>query len=259
MLKINGNDLLKINEILLKINKEALENLLKINRKDVENQQFLLKINIEGSDLLKINSGNVENQQDNEPDNSRVSSGFAGQKTAYSRAFGGEGGAYNNVNVTNNVTVDDVTCKINLKEKNIKKRKGISNDYSEDFEKFHKIYPNKNGKFNAWRHWEKYRKAGALPTLDRLIAAVELFMEFDKNWTENYRGETFIPMINSWIYGRKWEDYDNEQINKRLARKALRPAYAAPNVQNEDTAADLSPEEAAMMFEEYLKKEGKLK
>jgi hypothetical protein len=133
----------------------------------------------------------------------------------------GYGGNYINTNTVTS-SLDGVTSIENsLKEKNIKKRKGKSADcisnFSDDFEKFCKIYPNQNYKARAYKTWERYRKRGTLPDLDYLIAAVELFKKKNKYWQENWKGETYIPSLSRWIRNCRWVELRDDDIHKKIA------------------------------------------
>ena len=161
--------------------------------------------------------------------------GEFGSKTAFSaenreaHAYrGGEGGGSLNTNSTSNtVTADDVTSTISLKEKNKQKRKEnceahgeahkkAKNIYSPDFEEIHEIYPNKEGKLKAFEAWKKWKREGTLPDKEYLIACVEIFRQSDKWLSENGR---FIPMIDTFMRGRRWEALSERKVLAWIASK----------------------------------------
>ena len=149
-------------------------------------------------------------------------SAISGENSA-SRGEGGLGGGVLNPSTSNrNNTVTDVTSTIYLKEKNTKKRKENSQKnvkpYSEDFEKFHAVYPNKHGKSKAFEYWEKYKKDGLLPELGYIIATVELFAKSEQ-WQKE--GGSFIPMCKTFVYNRRWEDFEKDKVEGYIKHVVL--------------------------------------
>ena len=69
--------------------------------------------------------------------------------------------------------------------------------YTKDFESFWELYPNKIGKKDAWRAWQKARDK---PGIEELLTAVNEAMQSDR-WQ---RG--FIPNPATWLNQGRWAD-----------------------------------------------------
>jgi len=130
--------------------------------------------------------------------------------------------ADNNNSESNICSLTDVDVKRKdfLKEKNTKKRKKSLQKnvkpYSEDFETFHKIYPNKDGKAKAFEHWEKYRADGLLPELGYILACVEIFKK-SEGWLKD--DGLYIPQCKTFVYNRRWEDIPKDKVEAYLNNK----------------------------------------
>jgi hypothetical protein len=179
---------------------------------------------------------------------------FSAQNCEAHNSRGGEGGVLlNNSTLHNTVTEDDVTGTISLKEKNIKKRKenceAHRNFYSPEFEEFHKIYPNKEGKLKAFEAWKKWKRVGTLPSAEYLAACVEMFRESDKWLAE---GGRFIPMIDTFVRGRRWEALSEQKIaariNSKKAKETKPTAIAADDPLNRFEAQEKAADVAFLML-----------
>jgi hypothetical protein len=98
------------------------------------------------------------------------------------------------------------------KERKGNKKKG--KQYSEEFERFWKAYPNKKAKGTAW---ESYKKAD-LPPISDLVNIVERQSKQD-DWTKD--NGKFIPMPSTWLNGCRWED----EITQQSETTNNSPAY----------------------------------
>lgn len=77
-------------------------------------------------------------------------------------------------------------------EKEVKK---ILFDYSNDFQTFWSAYPEKSGKGDAWKSWQKVK-----PPLESVLSALSWQVN-SKKWTEG-----FIPNPATYLNQRRWED-----------------------------------------------------
>jgi hypothetical protein len=219
LLNFNENNLLNFN----KMTQGKAWDLLKIHIENVEIQHSLLKIHIENVEIQQSKTCEISSKMQ-----------FLGENSAI-RADIGEGGfrgvgSLNNSTGTNTVTGtstqgtlpnNNVTSTISLKEKNTKKRKEnglkFSGAYSDEFEKFHRAYPNKNGKSKAFEYWEKYRRAGSLPETGYLLACIDI-LRSSPEWRKE--DGQFIPMCKTWLGNRRWEDLPEEKVHARITRNA---------------------------------------
>jgi hypothetical protein len=78
------------------------------------------------------------------------------------------------------------------------RRGGVT--YSDDFIRFWRAYPNRTGKGDAWRAWQRINPR---PLMDDMVAAVLRDAQRDE-WRKD-RGK-FIPHPSTWLNGRRWED-----------------------------------------------------
>jgi len=175
---------------------------------------------------------------------------ISGENSA-SRGEGGlGGGVLNPSNSTSNSTVTDVNSTINLKEKNIKKRKENLHNcvksvkpYSEDFEKVWSFYPRHEGtsKIKAWEAWQKQD----MPDLNFLLAV--LFFEKDK---EQWQDETKIPHLSTWINQRRWEGYTEAKVRASIKYRELcgtiHKAAAPANAEKEREQRELAERKLRM-------------
>lgn len=104
------------------------------------------------------------------------------------------------------------TCKqeveVEVEVKNIKpivqKQAGKDDAYSEDFLSFWVEYPNKTGKGDAWKSWQK-----ASPKLADVKKALE-WQKKSVDWTKE--GGKYIPMPSTYLNQRRWEDEPKQFI-----------------------------------------------
>lgn len=86
-------------------------------------------------------------------------------------------------------------------------KKGSSKEkaagYSEDFEKFWQAYPKKVSKGQAWKTWEKLRKAKELPNVEELCKAIS-WRKLSEDWEKD--NGRFIPHPSTWLNAHGWED-----------------------------------------------------
>jgi hypothetical protein len=84
--------------------------------------------------------------------------------------------------------------------------------YSEDFERFYKVYPKKmGGKEKAFKIWERRQRAGTLPPIDYLLLAVKKLIGWEGWLKENGK---FIPYVTSFLNAGKWSDADDLPMPK---------------------------------------------
>lgn len=77
-------------------------------------------------------------------------------------------------------------------------------DHRAVYEKVYIVYPNhEGGKEEAWKIWEKLRKANKLPALDILLKAIEVQKQ-GINWQE--KDGKFIPHFSTWLNKGQWTD-----------------------------------------------------
>jgi uncharacterized protein YdaU (DUF1376 family) len=87
-----------------------------------------------------------------------------------------------------------------------------ANLYSQSFEVFWTIYPNKKDKKDAYRAW---KKDGCDAVLADLIAHVRLMLQHDDGWRNG-----FIPMGSTYLNGRRWEDVPKGPTRNKLSKTA---------------------------------------
>jgi hypothetical protein len=87
-----------------------------------------------------------------------------------------------------------------ISEKKDKKRKPF--EYTEEFESFWQVYPNKSGKGKAFEEWQKARRNG-MPPLEEILKAIET-QERTTQWLKD--GGQFIPLPATWLHQRRWDD-----------------------------------------------------
>lgn len=89
----------------------------------------------------------------------------------------------------------------------IGEKKGSSKEkaagYSDDFEKFWQEYPKRVSKGQAWKTWEKLRKAKELPSVDELCNALG-WRKIADDWEKD--DGRYIPHPSTWLNAHGWED-----------------------------------------------------
>lgn len=81
------------------------------------------------------------------------------------------------------------------------KGKKKSTEYSAEFERFWKAYPNKKGKLKAYEAWKKLKSQ--LPPVDKLVDIVEKHKN-SRDWQKD--GGKYIPHPATWLNQGRWED-----------------------------------------------------
>lgn len=71
------------------------------------------------------------------------------------------------------------------------------------FERFFAAYPRKEAREPARAVWHQLWRRGALPALDRLLAALDRFRA-STGWIREHG--RFVPYLVNWLRGRRWED-----------------------------------------------------
>lgn len=94
----------------------------------------------------------------------------------------------------------DVTVSKPKRER--KPRTASSLPFADDFATFWDTYPRKVAKPNAEKEWAKLVKAGELPDMDTLLAAVANQSDA-KDWRTD---QTFCPHPATWLNGKRWQD-----------------------------------------------------
>ena len=93
-------------------------------------------------------------------------------------------------------------CDSSIGEKKSSSKKKAAG-YSEDFERFWKAYPKRVNKGQAWKTWEKLRKAKELPAIEELCRAVR-WRKIADDWEKD--DGRFIPHPSTWLNAHGWED-----------------------------------------------------
>jgi len=75
--------------------------------------------------------------------------------------------------------------------------------YSVSFDEFWKAYPRKAGKDAAWKAWQSRIKAGTLPSIEVLSAAIDI-QKRSPAWTKD--AGQFIPHPATWLNQGRWQD-----------------------------------------------------
>lgn len=75
-----------------------------------------------------------------------------------------------------------------------------TNPYSEDFEIFWTLYPEKKGKGKAFEFWKKISKKEKDDCIDKIKLQIE------SNHFKGRDGKEFIPNPATWLNQRRWED-----------------------------------------------------
>lgn len=96
----------------------------------------------------------------------------------------------------------------NTKPNNTPPTPSRGSGYSDDFEAFWKSYPNRKAKGNAFKAWEKARKAKTLPELDVILSAVEA-QKKSHDWLKE--GGRYIPHPATWLNASRWDDEITQQ------------------------------------------------
>ena len=89
------------------------------------------------------------------------------------------------------------------------------NEYREDFDKFWKAYPRKEGKGSALKAWNKFN--GKTETiLPVILSAIEVQKKALGSALNPKSGPGYIPHPASWLNGRRWDDdstFDATQLS----------------------------------------------
>ena len=93
-------------------------------------------------------------------------------------------------------------CESSIGEKKVSSKEK-SAGYSEDFERFWKVYPKRVSKGQAWKTWEKLRKAKELPAIEELCRAVR-WRKIADDWEKD--DGRYIPHPSTWLNAHGWED-----------------------------------------------------
>jgi len=198
---ITGNELFKVNKILFRMNKAEIESLFKVN-----------------NTLFIVNTETCENGSKTQ---------ISAENSAISTLKGGRGGFLINSSTSNpNSTV---TSTINIKEKNIKKRKDFCENHSEEilknFEAFWQAYPRckrKTDKKGALKKFTQAFKADKSLTFEKVMRGLE-FWKNDNSWLK-FPVEDFIPAPEVWLNKCRWEASQNVPQPSEPARTI----YAVP-------------------------------
>lgn len=93
-------------------------------------------------------------------------------------------------------------CVSSIGEKKVSSKENAAG-YSEGFERFWKAYPKRVSKGQAWKTWEKLRKAKELPGVEELCKALS-WRRIADDW-EKDEGR-YIPHPSTWLNAHGWED-----------------------------------------------------
>lgn len=109
-------------------------------------------------------------------------------------------------------------------------------DYSQAFEAFWTIYPNRQGKANAWKSWQK------IGAEEREIVMADVINRSASHWPWIKDGGAYVPHASSYLNQRRWEDDIQEQ--SREARQQDQPRIG-------------SAERSRLAIEEVRRREGR--
>lgn len=75
------------------------------------------------------------------------------------------------------------------------------NHYSDDFIKAWSVYPNKNGKSEAFKAWNKFKPN------EELVKTILRSIDLQKKWPQWTKDNgQYIPHFSTWMNQMKWED-----------------------------------------------------
>lgn len=100
----------------------------------------------------------------------------------------------------------------NQTKPNRKKRRVVV--YSDDFIKFWKAYPRKNGKIKAWDNWESAMLSKVLPPIDVILKAISE-QRTSRQWSRD--DGQFIPHPSTWLHQGRWDDEATEDNSTDLS------------------------------------------
>lgn len=95
-----------------------------------------------------------------------------------------------------------------------KKGDSKGGDYTDDFERFWRVYPRKQSKADAFKAWKQMKHN---PPLRDLIDILNKH-KMSTDWVKD--NGTYIPYAATWIRGQRWED---ELSQASLSQKEKRP------------------------------------
>jgi len=106
-----------------------------------------------------------------------------------------------------------------------------------DFNEFYKAYPVKKSKNKAQEYWNKWEKAGELPSLEILLSALnnQIAERIRKKQADK---KSFVPEWkhpSTWLHQKCWEDETEEsddEIKSRLTDSGYDPVtrrYMTPD------------------------------
>lgn len=98
-------------------------------------------------------------------------------------------------------------------------------DHHEEFEQFWAVYPKKKSKLDAVRAWEKLHKAGKMPPIGVILAAVKT-QKADPEWVKD-EGK-YVPYPATWLNGHRWEDSRHYPNNSEAIRQKPKPLPVSP-------------------------------
>jgi len=75
--------------------------------------------------------------------------------------------------------------------------------YSVSFDEFWKAYPKRVGKDAAWKAWQSRTRAGTLPTIEALTAAIDT-QKRSPAWVKD--SGQYIPNPATWLNQGRWQD-----------------------------------------------------
>jgi hypothetical protein len=112
----------------------------------------------------------------------------------------------------------------------------MSNKNWPAFEQFWKLYPNRKGKFAAWRAFQK------LAPTPELLAIIMKAVETQKRWPQWFKDNgQFIPRPSTWLNGGNWEDEPPQQLAQQpthtFDEEAARQRAAAERKRAKDEEA----------------------
>ena len=93
-------------------------------------------------------------------------------------------------------------CDSSIGEKKVSSKENAAG-YSEAFERFWKAYPKRVNKGQAWKTWEKLRKAKELPGVEELCKALS-WRRIADDWEKD--DGRYIPHPSTWLNAHGWED-----------------------------------------------------
>lgn len=103
------------------------------------------------------------------------------------------------------------------------------------FEQFISAYPRKDARESARGIWHQLWRSGELPSLDKLLAALEQFRA-SASWTKEHG--RFVPYAVNWLRDKRWLDFSESEPQNTP------PSPASPSPKRLHTLPEVRPDPA---------------